>query len=133
MAADRQRIDKWLWFARVVKTRTAAQKLVAGGRVRINGERHQTVSRQVATGDVLTIVLGRGIRILRVKAPGRRRGPADEARTLFDDLTPPEAARPRSGATQPAPAPDQRPDRRDRRAIRAFNRSLGGDFSSREP
>ena len=54
---DRQRIDKWLWFARIAKSRTLAQKLAMSGRVRVNRERHQSASRLIRTGDILTIAL----------------------------------------------------------------------------
>ena len=56
----RQRIDKWLWFARLAKTRTAAQKLAVSGRVRVNREKSDSASRLVRMGDVLTIALESG-------------------------------------------------------------------------
>lgn len=84
----RQRLDKWLWFARVVKTRSLATKLVSSGHVRINGQRQETPAKQVSPGDVLTIALERQVRVLKVMAPGERRGPFEEAKLLFEDLTP---------------------------------------------
>lgn len=108
---DRQRIDKWLWFARIVKTRGAAQELATSGHVRVNHDKNRAASRQVKAGDVLTIALGPHIRVLRVVDTGERRGPASEARRLFDDLTP--AAQPRPG---PAKDSGARPTKRDRRA-----------------
>ena len=86
---DRRRIDKWLWFARCAKTRTTAQKLVIAGRVRVNRDKIDSASRNIRVGDVLTISLDAGIRVLRVQALGHRRGPAEEARQLYEDLTPP--------------------------------------------
>lgn len=85
---SQQRLDKWLWFARVVKTRTLAARLVAGGKVRLNRERTDKPSQSVRVGDVVTATVGRRVRVLRVLDPGKRRGPASEANELFDDLTP---------------------------------------------
>jgi ribosome-associated heat shock protein Hsp15 len=124
--ADRQRIDKWLWFARVVKTRTLAQKLVTAGNVRINREKQDTASQPVRVGDTLTISLPSGVRVLRVLAPGARRGPSAEARALFEDLSPP-ALPPASDAAR-APGAG-RPTKRDRRAIAALKRGPADDFS----
>ncbi len=87
-AAARQRLDKWLWFARVVKTRALAAKLVSAGHVRLNGVRAAGPDKPVRPGDVLTIALERQVKILRVVAPGERRGPYEEARRLYDDLAP---------------------------------------------
>ena len=82
-AAGSQRIDKWLFFARVVKSRSLAQKLATSGRVRINGEKCEQASDTVKVGDVLTITLERRILVYRLLDPGVRRGPAEEARTLY--------------------------------------------------
>jgi ribosome-associated heat shock protein Hsp15 len=84
---DRQRIDKWLWHARVVRTRTAAAGLVDGGLVRLNGARIDAASRPVKSGDVVTIALDR-IRVLRVTGFADRRGSASDAAVLFEDLAP---------------------------------------------
>jgi ribosome-associated heat shock protein Hsp15 len=124
--ADRQRIDKWLWFARVVKTRTLAQKLVTAGNVRINREKQDTASQPVRVGDTLTISLPSGVRVLRVLAPGARRGPSAEARALFEDLSPPPAPSASDAARAPGAG---RPTKRDRRAIAALKRGLADDFS----
>lgn len=86
---DRQRLDKWLWFARVVKTRTLAARLVTDGYVRLNGHRIETPAHPVGAGDVLTIALERQVRVLRVVAPGARREAYPEAKLLFDELTSP--------------------------------------------
>ena len=88
-AGERQRLDKWLWFARVVKTRALAAKLVTAGHVRLNGARAAGPDKPVRPGDVLTIALERQVRVLRVVAPGERRGPYQEARLLYEDLTAP--------------------------------------------
>ncbi len=124
MADERQRIDKWLWFARVVKSRTLAQKLALSGRVRVNGERNDSASRLIKPGDTLTIAMENRARVLRVVLPGSRRGPAAEAQALYEDLTPPETS---PSATAPAPAPEGRPDKRDRRAIMNLRNRNGFD------
>ena len=83
----RQRIDKWLWHARVVRTRTAAVALVMSGHVRRNGMRVDAASQSVKAGDVLTIALDRGVRVLKVKGLAERRGGAAVARELYEDLS----------------------------------------------
>jgi ribosome-associated heat shock protein Hsp15 len=90
--AERQRIDKWLWFARVVKTRSLAAKLVTDGHVRLNGRRIATPAHSVLSGDVLTIALERQVRVLRVMAPGSRREAYPLAKLLFEELTSPSPA-----------------------------------------
>ena len=82
----RQRLDKWLWFARVVKSRTGAAKLVEDGHVRVNAVRADTPAKAIRPGDVLTVALDRQVRVLKVLAPGERRGPYEEARLLYEDL-----------------------------------------------
>ena len=86
---DRQRIDKWLWHARVVRTRTAAAELAAAGHVRINGRRVDAPSRAVRPGDVVTVALDRAVRVLKVVAFAERRGSANDARALCEALEPP--------------------------------------------
>jgi ribosome-associated heat shock protein Hsp15 len=86
VSAQRQRIDKWLWHARVVRTREAAAALAAAGYVRINGIRVEAPAAPVRCGDVVTIALDHGVRVLRVCGFAPRRGDAGEARQLFEDL-----------------------------------------------
>ena len=83
-----QRLDKWLWCARLVKTRTLAARLIEAGKIRINGERTLKVSRPVRAGDVVTgISAGAGrLFVVRVVGEAARRGPATVARTLYEDL-----------------------------------------------
>jgi ribosome-associated heat shock protein Hsp15 len=87
--ALRQRLDKWLWLARVAKTRSLAARLVAEGRVRLNARRIETPAKGVGPGDVLTIALERQVRVLKVVAPGARRGGFSEASLLFEELSDP--------------------------------------------
>lgn len=87
-AAGSQRIDKWLFFARVVKSRSLAAKLAQSGRVRINGQKCDHAADTVRPGDTLTTTMERRILVYRVLDPGVRRGPADEARALYEDLSP---------------------------------------------
>jgi ribosome-associated heat shock protein Hsp15 len=87
-ARDRQRIDKWLFFSRAVKSRSLAAKLVVAGRVRINRDKAAQASDLVKPGDVLTITLERRIFVWKVLGTGVRRGPAEEARTLYEDMSP---------------------------------------------
>jgi len=91
---DHQRVDKWLWHARVARTRTDAAALVASGRVRRNGVRVDAASRPVKLGDVLTIALDRGVRLLRVLRFARRRGGAEAGRMLYEELSSGPSARP---------------------------------------
>ena len=83
---ERQRLDKWLWHARVVKARTSAAALVEAGHVRVNGVREKAPGHTVKTGDVLTIGLDRGVRLLKVIGFSERRGDAPSARALYLDL-----------------------------------------------
>ena len=82
MREDRQRLDKWLWFARFAKTRTLAAKLANDGFVRVNGQRAD-VAKPLAVGDVVTIATTRDTSVVRVLALGTRRGPATEAQSLY--------------------------------------------------
>jgi ribosome-associated heat shock protein Hsp15 len=86
MRADRQRLDKWLWFARFSKSRTLAAKLAASGYVRINGQHSTDPAKPLAVGDVVTVALERRTLVVRVVSLGVRRGPAVEARQLSVDL-----------------------------------------------
>ena len=86
-APSAQRLDKWLWFARVVKSRTMASGLVTSGKVRVNRVKVDKPSHALKFGDVVTVNVGRKARVLRVVAMGVRRGPATEAQGLFEELT----------------------------------------------
>jgi ribosome-associated heat shock protein Hsp15 len=123
VSEDRQRIDKWLWHARVVRTRSTAAALVSCGHVRLNGERCLAASRAVKAGDVVTIALDRAVRIMKVQGFAERRGDAQAARPLYQDLTPPAPA----SAPQASPAVREpgsgRPTKQERRAIDRLNES----------
>jgi ribosome-associated heat shock protein Hsp15 len=115
----RQRLDKWLWYARVVKSRTLAQKLVASGNVRVNGARVTAVDHKVGLGDGLTILVHEKLRVLKVLEPGDRRGPASEAATLYEDLSPEiEKPEPRNALGLPVrEGGSGRPTKKERRDI----------------
>jgi ribosome-associated heat shock protein Hsp15 len=120
---DAQRLDKWLWCARLARTRSGAARLIEAGKVRINGTRALKPSCPVQPGDVVTAAsLGR-LTVVRVLGTTERRGPASLARTLYEDLTSPSPA--------PEHAPDgigrqgPRPTKRNRRRLDALR---GGDL-----
>ncbi len=112
---DRQRIDKWLWHARVVRTRSSAAALCDQGHVRLNGTRVAANSQPVRTGDVITVALDRTVRIMKVQGFAERRGDAQAARPLYEDLTPSPASREPALAQREAGA--GRPTKQERRAI----------------
>lgn len=121
------RLDKWLWQARFCKSRALASKLCVAGRVRISGALIHKAHQAVRIGDVLTFPQGHQIRVVRILALGTRRGPATEARLLYEDLAPPGAppARPDAAAEGPdtaatvglRPPGAGRPTKTDRRAL----------------
>jgi ribosome-associated heat shock protein Hsp15 len=122
-----QRLDKWLWFARIVKSRSLAQKLVTGGHVRVNRDKTNAPAKAVRAGDVLTVAVAGRVLVLKVLAPGTRRGPAPEAQQLYEDLQPRagpaegkgESREPAALAAPPARrAPGSgRPTKRERREL----------------
>jgi ribosome-associated heat shock protein Hsp15 len=123
---DRQRIDKWLWHARVVRTRTDAAKLVSSGLVRLNSARIDAASQPVRPGDVITVALDRRVRLLKVRSFADRRGASVAARSLYDDLSPPPTPAPPPAGVREAGA--GRPTKRERRAIdRLQSPDLGRD------
>lgn len=122
-SADRQRIDKWLFFTRAVKSRSLAAKLVQAGRVRLNRDKIEQAAHAVKPGDVLTVRLERRVLVWRVVQPGTRRGPAEEARTLYEDLSPPEERRDEASVAPAFPVRDQgsgRPTKKERRQVDAL-------------
>ncbi|PRX35101.1 ribosome-associated heat shock protein Hsp15 [Meinhardsimonia xiamenensis] len=111
---QRLRLDKWLWQARFFKTRSLAARVVAAGHVRVNSRKVSKPAQSVAPGDTLTFPQARAIRVVRILALGERRGPASEARALYEDLSPP-------ASVEPAGAPHReaggRPTKKARRAM----------------
>lgn len=86
-----RRLDKWLWFTRVVKTRTLAAAIVSQGKVRLNKIKVTKAAHEVKPGDVITLALHGRVKVLKVLATGTRRGPASEAQTLYEDMADPAA------------------------------------------
>jgi ribosome-associated heat shock protein Hsp15 len=119
-----QRIDRWLWCARFLKSRSLAATLVQSGRIRVNGDRISKASRMVRPGDVLTFPLGPHIRVIKILLLAERRGPAPEARSLYSDLDPPAPATQRNvdipAATPVREAGSGRPTKRERRQTDAL-------------
>lgn len=120
--SNEQRVDRWLWFTRLIKSRTQAADLVSAGKVRLNGERISKPSRSIKPDDVLTFALGEDVRVLKVLNPGTRRGPAPEARLLYEDLTPIQPKAPPDA--MPAAQRDRgsgRPTKKERRDTDTFH------------
>ena len=84
----RQRLDKWLFFTRLQKSRSIAQKAIESGDVRVNDARITQPSHALKAGDVVVVSLDRRDITVRVLLAGARRGPYEEARLLYEDLTP---------------------------------------------
>jgi ribosome-associated heat shock protein Hsp15 len=121
--AASERLDKWLWFARVLKTRTLASSMVEAGRIRVNGSKTVKPSHTIKVGDVLTISVHHRIRVLEVQGFSERRGPAEAASQLYRELTerpalpnPESEARMVAGQAKRLPGAG-RPTKKDRRAI----------------
>lgn len=116
------RLDKWLWAARFFKTRSLAALALDGGRIRVNGDRAKR-ARQVHLGDQVEVRLPPYTHLLVVRRLSERRGPASEARLLYDETTESVAARERirmqvQAAGGLASGPEAgRPTKRDRRKL----------------
>ncbi|GAB4268908.1 MAG: hypothetical protein Kow0013_20090 [Pararhodobacter sp.] len=106
------RLDKWLWHARFFKSRSLAAAAVCDGPMRLNGQPVAKPAQPVRAGDVLTFVQARQVRVVRVLAPGTRRGPAAEAQSLYEVIE--TRDRPRDPGA-PAPTPGGRPTGKARR------------------
>lgn len=91
--AELIRLDKWLWHARFARSRSVAAAMVAAGEVRLNGAPVAKPARNVGPGDVLTFARPGGICVLRILDCGSRRGPASEARTLYEEIVPAVSAK----------------------------------------
>lgn len=122
----RIRVDRWLWFARITRSRTLAQNLIRTGKLRVNNTRISSPSHAVGPGDALTLTLPRQIRILEIVACGTRRGPATEAQTLYVDHSPPVErpdpfSRPAKQAVREEGA--GRPTKKERRELEQFRKN----------
>lgn len=84
---DRQRLDLWLWHARVVRSRSLATQLVRSGHVRVDGTRVTSAGHALRSGQVVTVALAHDVKVLRVRGFSPRRGNATAASETFDDLT----------------------------------------------
>jgi len=84
--ADSLRLDKFLWFARIVKTRALAQTMAEQGRLRLNGRLMDRAHAPVRIGDVLSFALRGNVRVLKIEALPARRGPPVEARALYTEI-----------------------------------------------
>ena len=114
----KQRLDRWLFFSRAVKSRTLAQKLIETGAVRVNSERTIHTDHQVGEGDVLTMTVHTRLLVWKIVSPGTRRGPPPEAQGLYEDISPPPP--PRAAAAPDFVTRDAgagRPTKKDRRDI----------------
>jgi ribosome-associated heat shock protein Hsp15 len=124
---DRQRVDKWLWHARLVRTRAAAAALAAGGYVRLNGARIDAASRAVKAGDVVTVALDRRVRVLKVTGFSERRGSPADVAGLFEDLDPVVPGRPQPDTEVSTPGQRGmgagRPTKRQHRDMLRFTRA----------
>ncbi|MFK5978820.1 MAG: RNA-binding S4 domain-containing protein [Rhizobiaceae bacterium] len=119
---NKLRIDKWLWFARIAKTRTLAKKLVTTGKVRVDSNKITNASFSVNPGHVLTIVLERKVLIYEILEPGSRRGPYSEAKLLYNDLSPKvePLEKNRTAYDKGTVTTGKRPDKRQRRQLKAL-------------
>ena len=125
---DKQRLDKWLFFSRAVKSRTLAQKLIETGAIRVNSERTDRTDHKVGPGDVLTMTVHERLLVWRILDSGERRGPATEAATLYEDLSPPPVPRAAAPLVHAARDPGAgRPTKKDRREIERLRDDEGED------
>lgn len=115
----KERLDKFLFFSRALKSRTLAQKVIETGAIRVNSEKTVRSDHKVGAGDVLTMSLHGRIVVWRIVDPGTRRGPASEAQGLYEDLSPPalprEARSPYDAAIAPRGDGSGRPTKKERR------------------
>lgn len=115
----KERLDKFLFFSRALKSRTLAQKVIETGAIRVNSEKTDRSDHKVGAGDVLTMALHGRIVVWRIIDPGTRRGPASEAQGLYEDLSPPALPKEERSAYDAAIAPRGdgagRPTKKERR------------------
>jgi len=124
--ADNIRLDKWLWAARLYKTRSLATVAINGGKVHVNGDRVKP-ARDVRLGDAISVTRGNESIDLKVKAISDKRGKASDAQTLYEESPESIADRAtraalRKGRALDNPAPEKRPDKKSRRQIIRFTK-----------
>lgn len=129
LSPQTQRIDKWLWYARFFKTRSLASKFVSAGHIRLSRKDNDSDTQRVdkprttvQPGNILTFMYGNRVRIIHVLECGKRRGPASEAQTLYQDCSPPPPPK-EEKQTNGIPLRDSgagRPTKKDRRAMEAL-------------
>lgn len=113
---EKQRLDRWLFFSRAIKSRTLAQKLIESGAVRVNSERTDRTDHKVGPGDVLTMTIHTRLMVWRILDAGSRRGPATEAALLYEDLSPPPVPREETPLIHAGREPGSgRPTKKERR------------------
>ena len=115
----KERLDRFLFFSRAVKSRTLAQKIIESGAIRVNSEKTERTDFKVGAGDVLTMALHNRIVVWRILDCGSRRGPASEAQGLYEDISPPPVPRaelsPYDAAIAERPVGAGRPTKKERR------------------
>jgi ribosome-associated heat shock protein Hsp15 len=120
MAAEpqnqRQRIDKWLFFARIAKSRTLAQDWIEAGHVSVNDQKVRRPSADIRVGDRLEVMTAERDVIVVVKAPGESRRPYEEAKLLYEDISPPREKLTRFELATREPGAG-RPEKKQRRDI----------------
>ena len=126
MTEEAQRIDKWLWSARFIKSRSRASQLISSGKVSRNSERISKPGSKIRPGDVLTFALNDSVRVIKIVALAERRGPYSEAITLYEDLAPPQPRGKKSDSSQTdarfeqRPKGSGRPTKKDRRVTQSL-------------
>ncbi|MEO1694732.1 MAG: RNA-binding S4 domain-containing protein [Pseudomonadota bacterium] len=119
------RVDKWLWYTRIVKSRSLATTLVTSGKVRVNRLRIGKASHTVRVGDVITVAAHSQVHVLRIAALGTRRGPASEAQTLYEDLSATTPATRQDIANGDATSPGEPAEAGDARGLASGQRDAG--------
>ena len=123
-AANGVRLDKWLWAARFFKTRSLAKAAIDGGKVHLHGIRGKA-SKEVKVGDELRVTRGEVVQTVVVTGLAERRGSATAAAMLYTEAAESVAKREAAAAARRmaragAVAPPRRPDKRQRRKLKAF-------------
>ena len=127
----KERLDRFLFFSRAVKSRTLAQEIIESGAIRINSARMERSDHKVGAGDVLTMSIHGRVLVWRILDPGTRRGPASEAQGLYEDISPsmpPRAERsPYEAAIAERSPGAGRPTKRERRETDRLRDGAGDD------